>query len=309
MNKQSTRDGFGKGLLKAGKNPNVVVVCADLTESTRVEWFAKKYPKRFVQVGVAEQNMMGIAAGLAKEGKIAFASSFAVFNPGRNWEQLRISVCYSNLNVKIQGCHAGITVGEDGATHQALEDIAMTRCMPNLIVIEPCDSSEAEKAVLAAVKIKGPVYIRCGREKIPVITDKKTPFKIGKANIMRKGKDISIIASGIMVNEALVAAEELAKQGVKATVVNCHTIKPIDKKTIIEVAKKTKKIITAEEHQVNGGLGSAVAEVLAENYPVPIKRIGVNDKFGESGTAEQLKKKYGLTSKEIIKAVHSMVKK
>lgn len=304
-----TRDGYGKGLVKLGKkNKNVVVLCCDLTDSTRTGWFKKEFPDRFIEIGVAEQNMMGIAAGLAKEGKIPFISSYAVFNPGRNWDQLRISVCYSEMNVKIQGAHAGISVGPDGATHQALEDIAITRVIPNLTVVVPADAIESEKATIAAASTKGPVYLRFGREKVPVITTGKTPFKIGKAEIYRKGKDAAVIACGVMVYEALVAARILAEEGIEVSVVNNHTIKPIDKKTIIAVAKKTEAIVTAEEHQIAAGLGGAVTEVLSEYYPVPIKRVGIKDKFGESGSTEELMSKYGLKSRDIIRAVKNVLK-
>jgi len=305
---KSCRDGYGEALLELGKkNKNVVVLCADLEESTRTMEFGKKYPKRFVEVGVAEQNMIGIGAGLALEGKIPFCSSFAVFSPGRNWEQIRISVCYNNANVKIVSSHAGLNVGEDGATHQALEDLGTMRIIPNMIVIAPCDYLETQKAVFAAAKYKGPVYIRFGREKTPVITSKNTPFKIGKAQVLRQGKNVTIIACGSMVSEALKAAEELAKKKIQAEVINCHTIKPIDKATIIKSAKKTKRVVTIEEHEINGGLGSAVAEVLAQNFPVKMEIIGVNDSFGESGTAQQLLDKYGLNYKNIIKKVNKIL--
>ncbi len=303
---KSCRDGFGEAFLALGqKNKKVVVVSADLAESTKCLEFGKKYPNRFYEVGVAEQNMAGVAAGLALEGLMPFTCSYAAFSPGRNWEQIRVSICYNNVNVKIVSSHAGLNVGEDGATHQALEDLALMRVLPNMTVIAPCDYLETKKAVMAAAKIKGPVYIRFGREKCQVITETKTPFVIGKANVMRSGKDVTIIACGPMVAEALKAAEELAKQKISAEVINCHTIKPIDKATIIKSAKKTKKVITVEEHQVNGGLGSAVAEVLAQNYPVPMKIIGMPDKFGESGTAKQLLDKYGLTYKNVIKIVNN----
>jgi len=301
---KACRDGFGEALLELGKkNKDVVVVSADLAESTRCLEFGKKYPSRFIEVGVAEQNMIGIASGLALEGEIPFCCSFAVFSPGTNWEQIRLSVCYNQANVKIVSSHAGLNVGEDGATHQALEDMALMRALPNMIVIAPCDFEETKKVVLEATKIKGPVYIRYGREKTPVITTKQSKFQIGQANILRQGKDITIIACGPMVYEALLVAEELAKQKISVEVINCHTIKPIDKATIIKSAKKTGKVVTIEEHQVNGGLGGAVAEVLAQNYPVPMKIIGMPDKFGESGTAEQLLNKYGLNYKAIINAI------
>ncbi len=303
---KACRDGFGEALLKLGEmNKDVVAVSADLAESTRCLEFGKKYPTRFFEVGVAEQNMAGIGAGLALEGKIPFICSFAVFSPGTNWEQIRVSVCYNQANVKIISSHAGLNVGEDGATHQALEDLAIMRVLPNMTVIAPCDYNETQKAVLAAAKIKGPVYIRYGRAKCPVITDVKTHFTIGKANIMRQGKDVTIIACGPMVAEALIAAEELAKKKIQAEVINCHTIKPIDKATIIKSAKKTGKVVTIEEHQVNGGLGSAVAEVLSQHYPVPIKIIGMPDKFGESGTAKQLLDKYGLNAKNLINQIYA----
>lgn len=305
---KACRDGFGETLLELGKrNKKIVVVSADLAESTRCQEFGKKYPSRFVEVGVAEQNMAGVGAGLALSGKIPFICSFAVFSPGRNWEQIRVSVCYNKANVKIVSSHAGLNVGEDGATHQALEDIALMRVLPNMTVIAPCDYLETKKAVLAAVKINGPVYIRYGREKIPVITSKQAKFQIGKADILRPGKDITIIACGSMVAVALLATDELAKQKISAEVINCHTVKPIDNATIIKSAKKTKKVITIEEHQVNGGLSSAVAEVLSQNYPVPMKIIGMPDKFGESGTAKQLLDKYGLNKDGIIKEVNKLI--
>lgn len=306
---KACRDGYGEALLElAKKNKDVVVVSADLAESLRLLDFAKKYPQRFIEVGVAEQNMAGVAAGLALEGKIPFASSFAVFSPGRNWEQIRISICYNKANVKLVSSHAGLNVGEDGATHQALEDIALMRVLPNMIVVAPCDFEETKKAVFAAAKYKGQVYIRFGREKCPEITGLKTPFVIGKANIMRFGKDVTIIACGSMVAEALKAATELVKQKISVEVINCHTIKPIDKTTIIKSAKKTKKVISIEEHQVNGGLGSAVAEVLSQNYPVPIKIMGMPDKFGESGTGKQLLNKYNLNINGIINSVKKLLK-
>ncbi len=303
-----SRDGFGKGLVQAGKeNPNVVELCCDLTDSTRAGWFKKEFPERFIEVGVAEQNMMGVAAGLAMMGKVPFVSSYAVFNPGRNWEQLRVSVCYSEANVKIQGAHAGISVGPDGATHQALEDIAITRCLPKLTVIVPCDAVEAQKATYESAKIKGPVYLRFGREKVQVITTEKTPFKIGEALTFKDGKDITIIACGHMVYEALVAAKQLKEQGIDARVINLHTIKPIDEKTIIKAAKETKGIVTAEEHQIMGGMGSAVAEVVVKNKPVPMRFVGIKNTFGESGQPDELMDKYGLRSKDIINAVKDIL--
>lgn len=303
------RDGYGKGLVHLGRtNTNVVALCCDLTDSTRVAWFKKEFPERFIEIGVAEQNMMSIAAGMSISGKIPFVSSYAVFNPGRNWDQLRVSVCYNTANVKIQGAHAGVSVGPDGATHQALEDIAITRVLPNMTVIVPADAVQAKKATIASASIQGPVYLRFARDKIPVITTEKTPFTQGKADIYKDGEDVAIIATGIMVYEALVAARELEKEGITAAVINNHTIKPMDKNTIIDVAKNTGAIVTAEEHQIYGGLGSAVAEVLGQNYPVPMKFVGVRDKFGESGTPEELLKKFGLKSHNIIMAVKEVLK-
>ena len=305
-----SRDGYGKGLVELGeKDKNIVALCCDLTESTRMEWFREKFPERFIEVGVAEQNMMGIAAGLAKEGKIPFVSSYAVFSPGRNWDQLRVSVCYSESNVKVEGAHAGISVGPDGATHQALEDIAITRCLPNLTVVVPADAVEGEKATIQAGLIKGPFYLRFGREKVPTITTERTPFQIGKAEVFRKGKDVAVVACGVMVFDALVAAEELEKEGIEVMVINNHTIKPIDKKTLVEAAKKTGAVVTAEEHQVMGGMGSAVAEVLSQEFPVPMEFVGIQDRFGESGQPEELMEKFGCTPKDIIQAVKKVLEK
>jgi transketolase len=304
---ESTREGFGRGLLKAGANKKVVSVNADLSESCRTVDFKKKYPGRFIEVGVAEQNLMGVAAGLALAGKIPFISSFACFSPARNFDQLRVSVCYSNLNVKIEGSHAGLITGEDGASHQALEDIAITRCLPNLKVVVPCDAVEAEKAAVEAAKIHGPVYIRVGRLKTPVITKEKTRFEIGKINIIRKGADVAIIACGDIVYKALRAAKMLEKENISACVINCHTIKPLDK-NIIKVAKEIKAVVTAEDHQINGGLGSAIAELLSEHFPAPIIRVGVRDKFGESGKPEELLRKYGLDEHSIVKAAKQALK-
>ncbi len=311
VEKVPSRDGYGKGLVELGeKNKDVVVLCADLTESTRSNWFKEKFPDRFIEVGVAEQNMMGIAAGLALSGKTPFVSSYAVFSPGRNWDQLRVSVCYTKANVKIGGMHAGISVGPDGATHQALEDISITRVLPNLTVVVPCDWIQGKKTTIAAGNATGPHYLRFGREKVPVVTTENTPFEIGVADVYVEGNDVALIACGAMVYEALIAAKQLQeKYNISATVVNCHTIKPIDTKTITAVAKKCGAVITVEEHQVNGGLGSAVAEVLGENYPVPLKRIGMLDTFGESGTPDELFKKYKMNSNEIVKQAMEIVKK
>ena len=305
-----TRDGYGEGLVELGKeNPNVVVLGADLTGSTRCDWFKKEFPDRFIEVGIAEQNMMGIAAGLAMAGKIPFASTYGVFCPGRNWDQMRISVCYSKANVKFTGAHTGVSVGADGATHQALEDIAITRCIPDLTVLAPCDYLETKKATIAAGRMEGPVYLRFAREATPIFTVEKTPFEIGKAQIFKEGNDVAIIACGPTVHEALLAANELEKEGISVAVVNNPSIKPIDKKTISEIAKKTGAVVTAEDHQVMGGMGSVVCEVLAKNNPVPVEMIGVQDRFGESGTPDELMNEFQLLAKHIKEAVQKVIKR
>lgn len=304
------RDGFGEALVELGKtNANVVALTGDLVESTRVQAFAEKFPDRFVEMGVAEQNMAGVAAGMSFAGKIPFMTSYAVFSPGRNWDQIRVSICYSKANVKIVGAHAGISVGPDGATHQALEDIAITRVLPNLVVVVPTDSIEAKKATLAIAEHVGPCYIRFGREKTPVITTEKTPFVLGKALPMVSGSDVAVLANGQMVARALDAAKRLAARDISVGVVNVHTLKPLDQKTIISVAKDTGAIVTAEEHQKIGGLGSAVAEVLGEHYPVPMERIGINDSFGESGDPNTLMDHYGLGVDDIIKAIERVLER
>jgi len=306
LKQEATRDGYGRGLLELGQNnPDVVVLCADLTESTRSNWFKEKFPERFIEVGVAEQNMALLASGLASCGKIPFISSYAMFSPGRNWEQIRTTICYNNQPVKIAGAHAGISVGPDGATHQAIEDIAIMRVIPNIIVINPCDAIEAKKATIKAAQINKPVYIRLARSSSPLFTTEDTPFEIGKVNILKQGSDLTIISCGPILYNALVAAylaeEEFKKENkiISIKVLNCHTIKPIDKQSIIEAAKETKKIITVEEHQINGGLGSAVAEVVSQNYPVPMKIIGIEDHFGESGEPNDLYEKFGLSVEKL----------
>ena len=305
-----TRDGYGKGLLKAGeKDQRVVVLCADLAESTRSHWFKEKYPERFIEVGVAEQNMATIAAGMANYGKIPFISSYAAFSPGRNNEQIRTTISLNNLPVKVAGAHAGVSVGPDGATHQALEDIALMRVQPNMVVISPCDAIEAEKATFSAAFNGKPTYIRLGREKSPVFTTEAMPFEIGKAQILRQGKDVTIIACGPLAYEALLAAEKLKKEGIDAEVINNHTIKPLDQKTILASAKKTGAVVTVEEHQIMGGMGSAVAEVLVQNFTVPMEMIGMKDQFGQSGTPDELLNFFGLTYPFIIKAVKKVIKR
>ncbi len=300
----ATRDGYGKALLELGeKNEQVVVLDADLSKSTKTAEFGKTYPDRFFNVGIAEQNLMGLAAGLSTTGKIPFASTFAMFATGRAFEIIRNSIGYPNLNVKICATHAGITVGEDGASHQALEDIACMRVIPNMTVIVPSDGPEAIEAVKAAAEYYGPIYLRLGRSGVPTINDGPDyQFEIGKGVTLREGKDITIIATGIMVSEALIAAERLKEKGIEARVINIHTIKPLDDELIVKAAKETGAVITAEEHNIIGGLGSAVAEVLSEKAPVPMKRIGVKDTFGESGKPKELMEKYGLTGDEIFKA-------
>ena len=309
---KATRDGYGEGLVLAGKeNKDVVVLCADLTDSTRSIVFQKEFPERFIEIGIAEQNMAGIAAGLAVSGKIPFISTYAVFCPGRNWDQIRVNVCYNNANVKLTGAHSGVSVGPDGATHQALEDIAITRCLPNVVVLAPCDAIETRKATLAASKIQGPVYLRFAREKTAVITAEETPFEIGKAEIFYEPENPQalIIACGPLVYKSLIAAKELEKDGIKVMVVNSHTIKPIDEKTIIEAAKICGVVVSVEDHQIMGGMGSAVAEVLAKNYPVPQEFIGMRNSFGESGQPEELLEKYGMGVKDIKEAVKKALKR
>lgn len=304
------RHGFGDALVELGRaNPNVYSLTADLAESTRAHLFAKEFPNRFVEIGIAEQNLVGVAAGLAKIEKIPFVSDYATFCPGRSWDQVRVSVCYSQQNVKIAGAHTGISVGPDGATHQALEDIAIMRCLPLMTVVVPCDYEEAKKTTHAAAEMVGPFYFRFAREKTPVITTKKTPFKVGRAEIFREGKDVSIIACGPLLYEALVAAEVLKKEGIDAEVINNHTIKPIDTKTLVASAKKTGCVVTVEEHQVMGGAGSAVAECLVKNFPVPMEFVGMQDSFGESGEPNELLAKYHMKSRDIISAVKKVIKR
>ncbi len=304
-----SRDGYGHGLVDAGKmDENVVALGADITASVRVDWFQKEFPERFFSVGIAEQDQMCIAAGLALMGKVPFVTNYGVFLAGRAWDQIRTTVCYSNINVKLGGAHGGISVGADGATHQALEEIALMRCLPNMKVIVPADAVEARKATVAIAKAYGPAYVRFGREKVPVVTDEATPFEVGKAYCCKDGSDVALVACGAMVYEALVAAEKLAGCGISAMVINNHTVKPIDKDTLIEAARKTGAVVTAEEHQLMGGMGSAVLEVLAQNCPVPARMVGVEDRFGESGDPDTLMKAFGLTSDHIVEAAKEVLK-
>jgi transketolase len=304
------RKGFGRGLLEAGKrNDNVVAACADLTDSTQMSLFRDAFPARFVEIGVAEQNLVTVGSGLAAMGKIPFVSSYAAFSPGRNWEQIRTTICLNDQPVKIIGSHAGISVGPDGATHQMLEDLALMRALPNMVVLAPGDSIEAEKATLAMAEDKRPGYMRLAREKTPVFTTDKTPFEIGKAYVYREGKDITLVATGAMTYQALIAADILARDGVDAEVVHVPTIKPLDADTILRSAHKTGAVITAEEAQVNGGLGGAVAELLSEELPTLLKRVGMLDRFGESGEPGELMEHFGLTGAHIAMAAHTLLTK
>jgi transketolase len=301
-----TRDGFGKGLVEAGeKDQRVVALCADLSESTRFHWFQQKFPERFIQMGVAEQNM----ATVANYGKIPFIGSYAAFSPGRNNEQIRTTISLNHVPVKVVGCHAGVSVGPDGATHQQIEDIALMRVQPNMIVVVPCDAVEAQKATMAIAFNNEPSYIRLGREKSWVFTTPQTPFEVGRAEILRDGQDVAIVGCGILLYNALVAAEELAKEQIDCMVINSHTVKPLDEKTIVEAAKKCGAVVSVEEHQINGGLGSAVAECLSRNYPVPQEYIGVKNRFGESGDPFELIEKLGMSVADIKEAVKKVFKR
>jgi transketolase len=296
------RDVYGQTLVELGKqDKDIVVLDADLSSSTRTSLFAKEFPERFFNFGVAEQNMMATAAGLASCGKIVFVSTFAIFASGRAWDQVRNSICYNNFNIKIVASHAGISVGPDGASHQAVEDIALMRVIPNINIIVPCDGPQTKDAIIAAVNNKGPFYIRLGRTKFPTL-ENLPEFKFGKAQVLVKGDDVAIIACGIMVSGALLAAKNLADKGIKARVINVHTIRPIDSETILKAAKETRGIIICEEHSVVGGLASAVDEVVAENYPTRVVRLGIKNRFGQSGEPDQLLKEYNLTTPDIEKA-------
>ena len=324
-----TRDGFGEGLVLAGEaDKNVVALCADLTESTRIQAFKDKFPERYFEVGVAEQNLVTVASGMAAVGKVPFTSSYATFSPGRNWEQIRTTIAYNDQPVKIIGSHAGISVGPDGATHQALEDLALMRALPNMVVISPADAIEAKKATQAIARNGKPTYLRLSRDKVPVITTEQTPFEIGKAEVfygrsdLRNGHNysssdsgsrsdlevVTIIATGQMVYRALMVAKKLETHRISVRVINCHTIKLLDKKTILKAAEDTGAIVTVEEHQIHGGLGGAVAELVSQHYPVPIKIIGIEDRFGESGEPNELLEKFGLTIDAIEKAVVSVLR-
>ncbi|HNW71636.1 MAG TPA: transketolase C-terminal domain-containing protein [Candidatus Paceibacterota bacterium] len=308
----STRKGFGSGLIKVGEiNKNVVGLCADLTESTQMNLFAERFPERFIEVGVAEQNLVTVASGMSAMGKIPFCASYAMFSPGRNWEQIRTTIAYNDRKVVIVGSHAGVSVGADGGSHQALEDIALMRVIPNMDVISPCDFIEAKKATIALSKTKEPAYLRLSREKTPVITTEETPFEIGKSEIYWIPDvglaDVGIIATGSLLYQAIISAKELEAEGIKTKVMNLSSIKPIDKDAIIALAKETKRIVTVEEHQVAGGMGSAVSEILSQHYPVPIEFIGVQDKFGQSGTSKELIEHYGMDKDSIKQIVRKIL--
>jgi len=303
-----TRHGYGDGLVKAGEeNQNVVALCVDLTDSTRTAPFREKFPGRFIEMGIAEQNMAAVASGMAAMGKIPYISSYAMFSPGRNWEQIRTTICYNNQPVKIMGAHSGVSVGPDGATHQAIEDIALMRVLPRITVLAPCDSIESRKATYEAMKIKGPVYIRFTREKTPVFTTEGTPFTVGQAETYWDGSDAAIIACGPLVHNALLAAYELEKENISVRVINNHTIKPMDEKTIVKAALECGAVVSVEEHQVRGGMGSAVAEILAANRPVPMEFIGVQDRFGESGEPNELIEAFGMGVPRISKSVRRVL--
>lgn len=310
IEQEPIRAGFGRGLVEAGqRNKQVVALCADLTESTKMGEFKKAFPDRFVEIGIGEQNLVTVAAGMSLAGKVPFVSSYAAFSPGRNWEQIRTTICLNQANVKVVGSHAGISVGPDGATHQMLEDIALMRVLPHMTVVVPCDAVEAQKATLALAGMVGGAYLRLAREKTPIVTSPETPFTLGKAYVYREGQDLTIIACGPMVYQALVAAEKLSKHDIHAEVINCAVIKPLDSVTILASVRKTGAVITVEEAQINGGLGGAIAELLAENHPLPMTRIGLNDHFGESGKPEELLEKFGLTSNHIVTRAKELIKR
>ena len=308
MDKKSTRDGLGIGIIEiTQKDERIVAISAELAESGRLKEFKEKFPERFVECGVAEQNMATIASGMANYGKIPFMASYAIFSPGRNWEQIRTAIAINNFPVKIVGSHAGIITGADGVTHQALEDIAIMRCLPNMTVIIPCDAEEARKATIASVEIGGPVYIRLSREATPVLTREDDEFKIGKANILRAGKDVTIVGCGWILSEAILASEDLAKEGIECEVINMHTVSPIDTETLVGSVNKTGCIVSAEDHQVEGGLGSAIAQTLAFVRPTPQEFVAVIRQFGQSGTAGELIKRYGLDAESIKDKVRKVI--
>ena len=302
------RDGYGKALLElCEKRDDIMVLDADVAKSTRTVWIRDQYPEKFMDMGIAEQDMVGTAAGMALAGMVPFVSTYGVFLSGRAWDQIRTTVCYNNLNVKLAGAHAGISVGPDGATHQALEDVALMRVLQKMTVIVHCDAEETRKAKLAMAERKGPCFIRFGREAVPVVTDAETPFEIGKARLVRDGSDVTVFANGAMVHESMRAAESLAEEGISVRVTDLHTVKPLGEESVIKAAAETGCVVTAEEHQLYGGMGSAVAECLVRNCPVPVEMVGIQDTFGESGQPEELMEKYGLTSSDIIAKVRKTI--
>ena len=304
-----TRDGYGDGIVEMGAiDPRIVVLGGDLSDSTRALWFWQKYPDRFFEFGIAEQNMLGAAAGLSLVGKIPWVSTYGVFVAGRAWDQIRTTICYSNLNVKIAGAHGGISVGPDGATHQALEDVATMRVLPNMTVVVPCDYQETKKAIIWACKYVGPVYVRFGREPVPEVTSAADKFEVGKANMINDGHDVTIINNGPLLKHAMDAVEMLKAKGISARLLNMHTVKPIDRRAIAKAARDTGAIVTVEEHQVIGGFGSAVAEAMVQTHPVPMRFVGIQDRFGGSGTPDELFKAFGLTAKDIVAAVKAVLK-
>ncbi len=308
MDMVPSRDGYGHALLELAETRNdILVMDADVAKSTRTNWVGDKFPDKFIDMGISEQDMVGTAAGLSLTGIIPFATTYCVFLTGRAFDQIRTTVCYGDLNVKLAGAHAGISVGPDGATHQSLEDVALMRTLPNMTVVVPCDAEETRKATLAITEKKGPCFIRFGREAVPVVTDKNTPFELGKARLVRDGSDIVIFANGPMVYQATVAAEQLAQRNVSVMVVDLHTVKPLDTEFVIAAARKTGAVVTAEEHQKAGGMGSAVCECLAESAPVPVVMVAIDDSFGESGEPDQLMNKYGLTSDTILRSVEKAI--
>lgn len=311
MKKVPMRDGYGKALLELCAQPDskVMVLDADVAKSTRTVWIRDQYPEHFMDMGIAEQDMVGTAAGLALGGMIPFCSTYAVFLAGRAWDQIRTTVCYNNLNVKLGGAHAGISVGPDGATHQALEDVALTRVLPNMTVIVPCDAEETRKATLAMARREGPCYVRFGREAVPVITDENTEFEIGKARTVREGSDVTVIANGAMVYEAVGAAMALEEEGISVRVIDMHTIKPLDTDAVVKAVRETGAIVTAEEHQIEGGLGGAVAEYLALCAPAPLEVVAVNDTFGQSGEPQELMDHYGLNAEFIAEKIRKVIKR
>ncbi len=307
---KATRYGYGEGLVELGKkNPKVIVLGLDLTTSTCANMFKEKFPDRFFSLGIQEANAAGVAAGLSLVGFVPFICTYGVFSTGRCWDQVRTTVCYTNCNVKIGGGHGGISVGPDGATHQALEDITLMRVLPNMKVIVPCDYVETKKATIAIANMEGPVFIRFGREPVPMVTKENTPFRFGKAEIFREGKDVTVFACGALVFDALKSADKLEKEGISVKVINIHTIKPIDEEAIIKAAEETKAVVTAEEHQLAGGFGSAVLEVLAQGCAVPIEMVGIKDRFGESGDPRELMHEFGVTHEQVTKAIKRVLKR